>query len=118
MGNIYWRILFNTTKRETARRLIGNLVKHIGECEILNLQPYWKDKNLFEAEFRQELSFQTSDRSLVEFLKKVSSVSDIWEVNFANAFNEVNQDVSVVANSAFKIQGIYWATVSLDRSND
>lgn len=117
MTSIYWHIFLNTTKERTARRLTDNLVTYIGDCEILNFKPYWKDPNLFEVEFRHVSNFQTPDQSLIEFFKIISIVSDIWEVNLANAFDEANQDISVIANSAFKIKGIYWATVSLNQPN-
>jgi hypothetical protein len=103
-----WRVFLNTKDEKKAKKLVERLFEALGNnCELLELEIYWKNVNWHELSFRQCLKQEIPSEILIEILNKLSLVSYHWNLDLTpNFIAEDCTDLSGDTNHGIRVPGI------------
>lgn len=114
---IYWRVFLNTREKDKAKKLSADVMKSFGSCEMISLEPYWKDKSLYCLELTQGITKRMPEEVVFEVLKKVSLISNSWSIDLPEDFDDEDFDFSGVAENNFKWNYISWISFIIQDKN-
>ncbi|UGU17917.1 hypothetical protein LS482_08555 [Sinomicrobium kalidii] len=110
---IYWRFLLNTDKKNKAEKFSKNILETMPNAKIVILEPYWKDKSLFNLEVRHDLVNIIPDKVVFEVLETISLISNSWSIDLPINFNIEEFDFSGVAIDNLKWDYVSWTSFFL-----
>lgn len=110
---VYWRCFLNTQKRAIAEQFHSEVEKHIAGITLQKMEPYWKDSNIMEVEFVQQINIETADSLILLLLNDMQLFSSNWNITIpADLANEYTSFTGF-ANSGFKDSRLHWLSISL-----
>jgi hypothetical protein len=110
---VYWRCFLNTQKRTIAEQFHSDVEKHIAGITLQKMEPYWKDSNLMEVEFIQQINNETADSLIISLLNYMKWFSRNWNITIpADLVNDCTSFTGF-ANSGFKDSKLNWLSISL-----
>lgn len=110
---VYWRVFLNTKKKEKAKKLSKDIMKSFSKCQMISLEPYWKDESLYCFELTQDITSKMPEGVVFEVLKKTSLISNSWSIDLPENFDIENFDFSGVADNNFRWNYISWISFNI-----
>jgi hypothetical protein len=108
---VYWRVLVNSTKESTVKKLLTPLLELLGAgVRIEKQETYWKDNALTDVNISQPIKFQNFESELMGVLKTCSLISYNWYLTLPTGLsNTIGIEISGVAD-ATSMNGITWVS--------
>ncbi len=108
---VYWRVLVNSTKESTVKKLLTPLLEVLGAtAQVEKQETYWKDSTLTEVNISQPIEFQNFESELMGVLKTCSLISYNWYLTLPTGLsNTIGIEISGVAD-ATSMNGITWVS--------
>lgn len=105
---IYWKVLVNSTKESTVKRLISPLLDVLGtSAHVDSQETYWKNNSLTELNISQSLSFDNIESEIIGVFKTSSLIAYHWYFTLPTGFSNLDDPFSGVAEKT-SMQGITW----------
>ncbi|MGE7932564.1 hypothetical protein [Viridibacillus arvi] len=104
---IRWRMYIKATSKEKAQKVIKRVKQEIGDVKVLSLQPYWKDKALFELNCNTSLMIEEPAKSVFEVLQLTNQIGNNINV-IGPTIYENNRVVFEGVCSSPNVVGIHW----------
>lgn len=104
---IRWRMYIKAKSKEKAQKVIKRVKQEIGDIEVVSLQPYWKDKTLFELNCETSLMIEEPEKSVFEVLQLSNQIG--YDINVIGpTINENNRVEFEGVCSSPNVVGIHW----------
>jgi len=114
---IYLRLFLNTKDKVKAKRMSETILNSLRNSKQVSLEPYWKDKTLFNLEMTQDILREQSEEIVFEVLDKVSKISTTWIIDLPENFDNGDFDLSGVSDSNFKWSYVSWGSFFLQEKD-
>ena len=106
---VYWRVLVNSTKESTVKKLLTPLLELLGAgVRIEKQETYWKDDALTDVNISQPIKFQSFESELIGVLKTSSSISFNWHLTLPEGLSNTTGIVFSGVADATSMNGIAW----------
>ena len=108
---VYWRVLVNSTKESTVKKLLTPLLEVLGAtAQVEKQETYWKDSTLTEVNISQPIKFQSFESELIGVLKTSSSISFNWYLTLPTGLSNTTGIVFSGVADATSMNGIAWVS--------
>ena len=108
---VYWRVLVNSTKESTVKKLLTPLLEVLGAtAQVEKQETYWKDSTLTEVNISKPIKFQSFESELIGVLKTSSSISFNWHLTLPEGLSNTTGIVFSGVADATSMNGIAWVS--------
>ena len=108
---VYWRVLVNSTKESTVKKLLTPLLEVLGAtAQVEKQETYWKDSTLTEVNISQPIEFQNFESELIGVLITSSSISFNWHLTLPEGLSNTTGIVFSGVADATSMNGIAWVS--------
>ena len=108
---VYWRVLVNSTKESTVKKLLTPLLEVLGAtAQVEKQETYWKDNALTDVNISQPIKFQSFESELIGVLKTSSSISFNWHLTLPEGLSNTTRIVFSGVADATSMNGIAWVS--------
>ena len=108
---VYWRVLVNSTKESTVKKLLTPLLELLGAgVRIEKQETYWKDNALTDVNITQPIEFQNIESEIFEVLKTSSLISNNWNLTLPEGLSNTTGIVFSGVADATSMNGIAWVS--------
>lgn len=111
---VYWRVLVNSTKESTVKKLLTPLLELLGSAARVEKQEtYWKDNTLTDVNISQPIEFQNFESELIGVLKTSSVISYNWYLTLPTGLSNTTGIVFSGVADATSMNGITWMSFNV-----
>lgn len=109
MVKVFYRVILNTKKADTANQLLDGFTDVIDDCEVKSCKPYWKDDTKYVATIVQEHEDLNIGDVVCEVLSSIADLSPHWHVTLTKSM----ESLSGVCDKSITVQDVDWINVEV-----
>ncbi len=112
---VFWRLFVDTGKSAFAEKVLKEIVKQIGEVQLIKKEAYWKDKALYELEFEQLIQAEDVKELLYQILRKAALISNSWQLSLPSGLHTNHDEISGITEGSFKVHSLKWGSFIINQ---